>query len=292
MPLLKLLLGVFACATAVIWIKQSAIDPVLLTVYRLVLGTACFAPWAYADYRKHRQAMSWSHLRDSALPGLVFAAHLVTWIIGARMTLASNGVLIVNLTPIVTPFFLAALMGEHVTRREIIATLVAAMGLFVLFASDYRAGAETLAGDLMCLGSMLLLALYLSLGRKFRHHPTTLLYVTPLYASAALAALAVAPAMADPTPVDWSREWVWLALLTLLPTLTGHSLINNAMRQLRGQVVALVNMTQFIFAGVIAWVWLGEHPVAAFYPAAGLAMAGGLIAAWPSVRASVARASD
>lgn len=283
MPLAYLLLGVFACATSVIWIKQSTIDPVLLSSYRLVLACVCLLPWAIRDYRKHQDRYSWRHIRDASIPGVVLALHFVTWISGARMTLASNGSLIVNLTPIVTPFFLFALMSEHLIRREIIATLVAVAGLLVLFLTEYRLGLETLQGDLICFGSMLLLALYLSLGRKYRHHPTIVLYLTPLYASAGLVSFVLAYFFASAEPIDWAVEWKWLALLTLVPTLIGHLLLNNALRTFRGQLVALLNMTQFVFAGTIAWLWMGELPAAAFYPAAALAMLAGVIVAWPSL---------
>lgn len=284
MALLSLLAGVVVCATAVIWIKQSTLDPVVLSACRLGLACVVFAPWAYRDWRKHRDALTWSHLRDAAIPGVVLALHFLTWINGARMTLASNGSLIVNLTPIVTPFLLSALIGEHLVRREMIATLVAMLGLTILFVAEYQLGMETLGGDLLCLGSMLLLALYLSLGRKFRHHPTTVLYLTPLYAAAALVTVSLAPFLASSASIDWSVEWKWLALLTLGPTAIGHLLINNSLRVFRGQLVSLVNMTQFVFAGAIAWLWLAERPPLAFYPAAVLAIAAGVIVAWPSLR--------
>ncbi|TWT99891.1 EamA-like transporter family protein [Botrimarina colliarenosi] len=279
MPYLALLAGCLACSTSVLWIKLSHVDPVLLTGLRLAIAATALAPWAVRDWRRHRAELNWTHLRDSALPGLVLAVHFFSWIYGARLTLATNGSLIVNLTPIATPFLLAALSSERVTRREVIATLLAATGLLILFVTDFRLSAETFYGDVVCLGSMVLFALYLVLGRKFRHHPTTMLYVTPLYAIAAAASFGVAALVGSPWPTDWRAEAPWVLLLALLPTIIGHSLLNRAMRQMRGQVVAVVNMSQFVFAGMFAWMALGERPHAAFYPAAFLVVAAGVVAA-------------
>lgn len=270
MPYLSLLVGVFACSTAAVLIKLSTVDPVLLTGLRLLVAVAVLAPWAWRDWRRRRDEFHWGHLRDVLLPGVVLAAHLVTWNLGVRMTLATNGSLIVNTTPLATPFLLAMLMGERVTRREIEATLIALVGMAWLFVVDFRLSPETFRGDLVCFGSMLLVATYLVLGRKFRHHPTTLLYVTPLYGVASLAAFASAPLCADLSPIDWGREWVWVVLLGLVPTIVGHSLVNRAMRQMRGQVVSILNLGQFLFAGALAWAVLGERPVSGFYPAAAL----------------------
>lgn len=278
-PILLLLTGVLACSTSVLWIKMSRVDPILLTALRLVVAVALLGPFAYRDWRRHRASLDWTHLRDAAIPGVVLALHFIAWIIGIRMTLATNGTLIVNLTPIATPFLLLALLGERITRREIVATLLGLAGLVVLFAADFQLSAETFRGDLICFVAMLLMALYLSLGRKFRHHPTNFLYVTPLYATASAFAFATTPLAGPSEPLDFWTEAPWVLLLALLPTVVGHSLINGAMRELRGQVVSIVNMTQFLFAGFLAWAFLDERPGAYFYVAAAFVLAAGLTVA-------------
>lgn len=281
MPILALIIGILACSTSVIWIKLSNVEPVLLTALRLAIATAALAPFAVRDWRRYRDQLDWSHVRDVIVPGVVLAVHFMTWIYGARLTLATNGSLIVNLTPLATPFLLAALSGEWISGREALATCLASIGLAILFVSDYRLSPETLSGDLVCFVSMLLVATYLVLGRRFRHHPTTLLYVTPVYAIAAVVSFAVAPFTATGESLDWWAEAPAVVMLALLPTVVGHSLLNQAMRRMRGQVVSIVNMTQFVFAGVLAWLALGERPQAVFYAAAALVIAAGVVAATP-----------
>lgn len=283
MAYLKLLVGIVACSTSVLWIKLSNVDPISLTALRLAVAVALLSPFVWRDWRRHRASLNWSHLRDAAIPGVVLALHFVSWMLGVRMTLATNGALIVNLTPVATPFLLLMMLGERVTRREVYATLLGMAGLAVLFVSDYRLSPQTLVGDLICFVSMLLMAVYMVLGRKFRHHPTNLLYVTPLYATASAIAFAATPAaeplgLVDPAaPLDWRAEAPWVLLLALLPTILGHSLIINAMRSLRGQVVSVLNMLQFLFAGVLAWAVLKEQPQPAFYAAALLVLAAGIL---------------
>ena len=251
-----------------LWIKLCTIDAVTLTGLRLAVAAGLLAPWAWRDWRRHRDRLNWSHLRDAAIPGLFLSAHLITWNFGVRQTLATNGTLIVNLTPLATPFLLAALMGERVTRREVAATALALVGLATLFAADFQLSPVTLRGDLVCFGSMLLLAVYLTLGRKYRHHPTTLLYVTPLYAVAAASAFLVSAFLGKAPSIDWAAEAPWVLLLAIVPTIFGHSLINQAMRHFRGQVVSLASMSQFVMAGLLAWAFLDETPHGTFYVAA------------------------
>ena len=278
LPLLYLLGGILCCSTSVILIKVCTIDPVMLSGLRLLLAAIFLSPVAYLDWRQHRSQLNWSHLRDTVVPGLAIATHFVVWSFGARMTPTSNGTLIVNLSPIVMPFLLALLIGEKVTRKEILATVVVLIGLAILFASDYHYSPETLLGDIVCFVAMLFFALYLTLGRKYRHHPTTWLYIVPLYAIGGLSALALTPFLSDPTPLDWSAELPYLLGMVLFPTIAGHSLLLTAVRYLRGQVVTVLNMCQFMLATIWGWILLGDVPQVAFYPAAILTLvAGGLV---------------
>ena len=67
--------------------------------------------------------------------------------------------------------------------------------------------------------------------------------------------------------------------LGLVPTVIGHSLLNNAMRKLRGQVVSIAVMGQFVIAGILAYPLLGETPDWTFYPASVAVVIGGVLAA-------------
>ena len=133
---------------------------------------------------------------------------------------------------------------------------------------------------------MLLFALYLTLGRKFRHHPTVWLYVTPMDAFSALASLAFTPLLTDWSPIDWRVEAPLVLLLAIVPTVLGHSLTLAALRYMRGQVVSVVNMGQFFPAGVIAWFLLEETPQISFYPDALLILLAGYIAIMSDKEAS------
>lgn len=277
-----LFVGVVACASSVIWIKLCSVDPIQLTGLRLTLATAILSPLAIRDWRRHRHELNWRHLRDAAIPGIVLVAHFITWIMGARMTFAANGALLVNLSPIVTPFLLFLLAGERVNRKEIFATLFAFLGLVILFVSDYQLMPEHLAGDAMCLTSMLLAAIYLTLGRKFRHHPTNWLYVVPMFGSAGLIAMVISLFFSDWGSLEWKTEYKWIAAIVLIPTILGHSSVMYAMRHIRGQIVTILNMTQFILAGALAWMFLSEIPSMAFFPAAFFLMFAGVLATWPS----------
>lgn len=273
-----LILGVFFCATAIIFIKASAIHPVLLASLRLFIAMALLLPLFLRDRKK--EPIPLTHcLRVSLIPGLLLGIHFMTWLTAARMTNAANASLIVNLVPLVMPFILITLVRERVTRYEIWGTLLALIGTLVLFGADYRISKEFFMGDLICFASMLFFAVYLALGRRKRTYNSIWLYVVPIYTAAGIICFIISLFLVNPLTEPWSAREVWLLLgLAALPTVFGHSILNWAMTHLRGQLVSIVNMGQFIFAGIMAFIAFSEIPTLEFYPACVLVIGGGLLA--------------
>lgn len=265
-----LITSVFAVSTAVIMIKASTVHPALLAALRLFVATVALTPIFIREYRKHRAAYTWTHVRASALPGVILAVHFITWIVGARMTPTANASFIIGLVPLAMPFFLAALIQEHLTRNEVLATAIALCAVAVLTVADLNLSFQYFWGDAICFVSMLFYAFYMALGRKNRHFPSIWLYLVPLYFIAGVLCLALAVFFVNPLQ-SYSAKDIWLILgLGIIPTVIGHSLINIAMKHFRGQRVSIVNMGQFVFAGLQAYFWFGEIPHQSFYVASGL----------------------
>lgn len=269
-----LLIGVFACSTAIIQIKFSHLDASVLAASRLLLAAVLLAPMFWKHFRANPGAFTATHFRRTWLPSVVLAVHFLSWTYGARLTLAAQASLIVNLAPIAIPFFLHSLVGERINQREIIGTLVALTGVVVLTAHDaFERGGNTL-GNIVCFFSMLLFAWYLALGRKNRDFASLWLYLVPVYLQAGLICLVAALPSLRLADFSSSREWLVILGLALLPTIVGHSLLNFSMRHLRGQVVSLCNVGQFIFATIMAYLIFGEQPTVLFFGASVIVVAG------------------
>jgi len=269
-----LFLGVFACSTSAIFIRMSATDPLVLTALRLALASLLLAPVLVLELRRHGDAFTRDHLRRTRLPSLVLALHLISWTLGARMTAVAQSTLIVNLVPIALPFFLYALAGERLNGAEIGGTLLAILGLVGLSVRDALSGGGSVAGNAMCFLSMLFFAFYLALGRRNRDFPSVWLYVIPVYGQAAVLCLIAALPRLRTFDAGSAREWALVAGLAAIPTVCGHSLLNFAMRRVRGQIVSLCNVSQFIFAGFMGFLIFGEAPHAAFYATSAVVVAG------------------
>lgn len=287
MNMVILLFGVFCCSTAIIFIKAGAVDAVLLAALRLLIAAAILSPLFLRDLRRRPKVTLAGCLRRSLIPGVLLSIHFISWIAASRMTPAANASLIVNLVPVALPLMLFLMLRERLTRREILGTVLALSGMILLAGADFQMNREYFAGDMLCLGSMLFFALYLAWARRHQGPDGLWLYVVPLYAVAGVISLALLPVaialgVADPFQAYTLHDWLMVAGLAVVPTVFGHSILNISMKRMRGQVVSIVNMGQFVFAAILACFLLDEMPTPAFAPASLLVVLGAVTVVAPA----------
>jgi drug/metabolite transporter (DMT)-like permease len=281
LKLLLLIIGVFCCSTSVIFIKLSSEHPILLAAYRLLLASIVLTPAFLKGLKTRGEGSPLFRIRSSLLPGVVLGLHFIAWNIGARMTLAANSTLIVNMVPVVMPFLLFLFSGEVINRREILGTSVAMAGVILLGSVDVQINRTTFFGDLACFLSMLLFALYLALAKRNKSSGSIWLYVVPLYYVAGAFCFIVGIFFQSPIKPYSVEELLYIIGLAVVPTVVGHSTLNYSMQQLRGQLVSIAILSQFVFAGVLGFVLLGETPHPFFYLSSGLLVGGAVVMVLP-----------
>ena len=278
-----LLFGVFCCSTSVIFIKIGATHPIVLSAYRLLLGGICLIPLAIGPWRRRGQLRTSGMLLTAIPPAIFLGIHFITWIMGARLTPSANASLLVNMVPVVMPLLLLLVVQERITRPEGAGTMLAMTGVFLLGAGDFNLSPEYALGDLVCFVSMLFYAFYLIYARKNKEMTSIYLYVVPIYLIAGLFCLSIAVVLeGSGHSIAWfgpdaHLEWISILGLALIPTVLGHSIINWALTRIRGQAVVIINLAQFIFAGIMGFLLLDEVPSLVFYLASMLVVLGAII---------------
>ncbi len=283
LPILALVIGSMAGASAVIFIKVADMSPLLLASLRQLFAVVLLAPLYFAELKKRKKADLAPKgfvdaLRVSAVPGVVLGIHFITWIIGARLTPAGNSTLIVNMVPVAMPFVIFIMDRLVPSRKEILATAIAVVGVIYLTWADVSFSADYFAGDLVCFGSMILFAIYLALGRRNNVDGRLWTYVVPLYATGGIACLAAATLTPGGMAGIDPRNLLMALILALVPTVIGHSVLNWAMTVFRPQVVSIVNLSQFIWASIFAYLFLAEVPAKGFWLTIPLILAGSILA--------------
>ena len=278
--LVVVVFGVLMGASSVLLIKASTLEPGVLAAGRLLIAVGILFPFWWRERRRSSTTL-WASIRPSILPGIFLGLHFISWNAGARATLAGNATLLVNMVPLVMPLMAWAFLRESPTRREIGGTATAFLGLMVLAWGDYRFSPEHLVGDGLCFLAMILYAFYILLARRRARPGQMFTYLVPLYTVGGLMSLVWAMIFEHPlAPISWTNALL-LAGLVVGPTLAGHSITNWAMTVMRAQAVSLLNLTQFVFAGFMAFLVFGEVPGPAFLVTAVLVVAGAVWALSP-----------
>ncbi|NVK29361.1 MAG: DMT family transporter [Gammaproteobacteria bacterium] len=267
--LLVLLVGITCGASSVIFIRGSQQDPILLVFYRTAIAVIALSPLFIYHYRRAdvtmRHYLRTTHLKNCLLPAAIFALHFVTWNMGARATAAANATLLVNLVPVAMVGVLWLLFRELPTRREMLATALAILGVLIVSVPAIELNPEHLIGNAFCLVSMVFFAFYLALAKRFSHLPSLWLYVVPLYALTGLMCLPFGLWRSDWLSFIDQTDVLMTLALGLVPTVFGHSILNRMMQLMPGQTVSVINTFQFVIAGLLAfWLW-GEQPEPLFY---------------------------
>jgi drug/metabolite transporter (DMT)-like permease len=272
-----LLFGVMLGSTAVILIKASTEHPFLVAAFRLLVAAFVLSPFFWRDLRNYDGKYGWKQLSWTFLPAAALAVHFMSWVIGARMTMVANASLIINLTPVAMPFFVWIFFNEGITRKETLGTGLTIIGLFVMLGSNFQLSKTDFTGDLICFGSMLTFAMYLALGRKNGGRISLWLYMVPLYFVAGLICLVCALFVTNPIKTYSLSNILYIVGLGVVPTVFGHTILNYSLKFFRGQVVSVTNLSQPLFAGIMAFAFWGEKPQPVFYAAAALIIAGILV---------------
>ncbi len=270
-----LLLANVVGGSSAIMIKASTIHPALQASYRLLGAGLLLLPLFLRDLRRSGKSFSPRLLLPSILPAIALGLHFISWILGARLTLAGNATVIVTMVPVAMPLLAFLATRELPRRTEVLGTVVAMSGAALLAAFDFRLEPAHFGGDLVCFASMILYTVYLVLARRNAPREGIWLYLVPLYLMGGVFCFLCALPFADPVRGITRMDLLMTLGLVLGPTMVGHSLMNRAMTRLPAQTVSLFNLTQFMAAGILAYFIFGEVPRPLF-AAASAAIAAGI----------------
>jgi len=205
------------------------------------------------------------------LPGQM----LVTW--GTRLTLASNGALIMLTLPVCTALMAFVFLGEKMNLVRWLSFAIAIAGVVMCSGQDLRGfdlGTSHLAGNLLIFSGVLGSAFYNSYGKKAleRHTPMRMCfytYIGMLVLMLPFVLIQERDVLAR-IPQFSARTWMGLGLLTFFHNFLSMVLFLKALKALDAIQATLSNYLITVFGVPIAAIWLGER-------LAPLAVVGGLL---------------
>jgi drug/metabolite transporter (DMT)-like permease len=252
--------GLYFVVVAVVFFSTS---PVLirwaadtLSAYEITFGRmfiAALAVLGIAVFRREAFPRSGQWGLFTAF-GLVAALHFGLYIASLSYTSIAHSLAIVYTAPIFVALFSWLFLGEGLSRRKWMGTVVAVLGVAVLAGFEPQFNRRMLFGDLLALGSAICFGLYSVAGRSQRNRYSLFAYAGAVYTVAALWLLPAAAANFTPDGYTLTAILSVLAL-GLLPLGLGHTLYNAALRRTSATSVNLI-ATQEVTGGIILGILL------------------------------------
>ncbi|HEY1553786.1 MAG TPA: DMT family transporter [Kofleriaceae bacterium] len=255
----RLVLAICAISTGAPFAKWAQPAPALAIA---AVRTAVAAVLLFVAGRREVRQLRAIAPRDRVfvlLGGLLLALHFGAWIASLELTSTAASVALVCTNPVFAALF-GRVLGDRVTRRELLGIAIAAAGCAVLAGGDWRAGGRALAGDGLALVGAAAAAGYLVVGRRLRTGVPLLPYLGTINAIAACALAIAAAATGAPLTALPPHSYIACASAGLVASLVGHSLLNAAVRTTPTHLVALAVLGEPIGAALITWAAFGEQP--------------------------------
>lgn len=227
-------------------------DPVAMTFWRLIIAAAFLAPLAGRDLKLIKNLGKKERFL-LLLAGASLAAHFFCWIAAVQRTTVANATVFFSFNPVITAAAGFLLFKERVNMRLAVSIVLGMAGVAVIGGGDFSFNREHLAGDGYALLCSFLFSVYFLLGKKLRQTLPTAVYVTAVYGIAALTGLVCMGIQVLPLVDYTARTWLCFLLLALVPTVVGHTAVNNALRYIPAGKIATATLSEPLLAGMVAY---------------------------------------
>ncbi len=258
-----LTLGVVSISFAAVFIRLADGPVASVAALRLVFATLVLSPFVIFSRKTRKTIMTLRRGEKGllVLAGLFLALHFLSWIASLSFTGITSSIVFVTTSPIFIEIYSVMVRGERTSARVWIGIGLALAGSVILGGGNIVAGGESWKGDLLAVAGAIAVAGYFIVGSRMRPKLTLLAYIFPVYGTAALFLALSAPLLGAGLTGLPARTYFYCFMMALVCQLTGHSLLNRALRRMRTTLVAMATLGEPIGTTMIAWLILGESPV-------------------------------
>lgn len=254
----RLLADVLLLGVAVVWgttfvLVKNALHDIGPYYFLTIRFLAAFA-LLLCIYRRRVQAAWRRTWRPALLIGLFLFAGYALQTVGLRYTTAANSGFITGLNVALVPVLSALLYRQMPDVWTAVGAAAATVGMALLsLAGDWTVN----YGDLLTLGCAVAFALQIiSVGRYAPHHDAVVLAVLQVGVVGAVSG--VLAVVTEPVPLFSFPVWWALAITAIFATALAFVIQNTMQRFTTAARTALIFASEPVFAGITAYVALGE----------------------------------
>lgn len=230
------------------------------------LGAIAIAAWRFAVYalllmawlRLRGGRMSWRIIRLSAPGGILLAADVMLFFTAVQVTNVVNATTIGALQPLVIGAVAVRLFGERIGRRDLVAGLVAIVGVMVIVTQSAGTPEWSGAGDLAAVGALCAWSGYFVVAKRVAGSLSPLEFTVGTATWVAVLSFPVGVIVGQDMGVPPASELAPLALLVVVSGVIGHSAMNWGIPRLPLWLSSTMTLLIPVLGSLGAWAVLDE----------------------------------
>jgi len=274
---LGLVIAVAALSTAAILVRkaQESLPSIAIATDRVVLATLFLMPFSIHKVIQEKKAINKQNIRLLAGAGALLGLNFALWIKSLEYTDVISSTVLLTTSPVWVTLLSPIILKERIPKTFAIGLGIALSGIIlissgnILVISNHQvvfqvgnllSGQNVWLGNLLALGGAWCSSGYMMIGRKGRQLFSTQTYVFIVYFFAAITLVLLSLTLRQPLFRFTGMDFVWVALLALIPQIIGHSLLNWALGKIPAAYVSLSLLGQPLGSAILAFFFLNEKP--------------------------------
>lgn len=233
------------------------LSPLTGATFRCCFAAVAF--WAIGGFMKPEHPAGREKLWLFLLGAFGLYGFMFMYLMGLSKTTPVSSSIFSSLQPIWVFLLMVAFYKERITKMKVIGILVGLSGamLCIFTQKSDDLASDAFSGNMLCLGSSLLYAVYLVLSKRFLQTVSPVTLLKYAFSGAAAASLLVLPfkgfdAHLFSEPFHW---WPFAVLMFVLifPTVVSYLLVPIGLKYLTTTVVAIYGYLVLIVAAIVSF---------------------------------------
>ncbi|MEO8362970.1 MAG: DMT family transporter [Ilumatobacteraceae bacterium] len=251
LPLAGVFLAAFAWGIGPIFFLAVDVSTFSAIFYRAIL----WPPIIFLVTRLRQVQINRQTMRESLVPGIVFGISNIFGFVAWKETSIANATIIANLSAALILFVAPRLLHEHVSRQQVMFSILSFVGVFgvVIGASD--SGGAGLLGDSFALLNAVFWAVYFIASKRARTGGiSTWAYLFGISVSQLIVVVPACLIFSSDLGAVSMRDLAYLLGMALIPGVLGHGLMVWAHRFVNASITSLIALLVPVISMASAWI--------------------------------------
>ena len=248
--------GLLAISTSPVIARILPLVPAtVIAFWRMTFASAML--WGYSSIRP-QESITPKNIRLVLAAGFLLAMHFIFWFGALKLTSIANTTVLGIVAPAFTLLFERLWYNRKLSWITITALLIILVGGIIVQGDDLGSMDGTGLGNIMAILSAVFLGSVFIIGAKVRKTTPVITYTRMVYTVSAIVLMVSSLVLDNPLLGYSIKNYFWLLMLGLIPTLIGHTAFSYSVKFVSPTVIAAIPLGEPIIASYLAWLLFAE----------------------------------